>query len=151
MEASAVQSSLCLKAHRIECFIVSEKDSLGDLFQSDSAYTAYDACEVLIYHVLADSDSLEDLCRLVRLQCGDTHLCRCLNDAVKDRIVIIVDCCVVILIEDSLVDHLCDTLMCEIRIDSTCTESEQCCHLVNITGLTALDDERYSRSLSCLD
>ena len=69
MEARAVQSSLCLKAHRIECFIVSEKDSLGDLFQADTAYAAYDTCEVLINYFLADSDCLEDLCGLVRLQC----------------------------------------------------------------------------------
>ena len=151
MEASAVQGCLCLKTHRIECLIVSEKDSLGDLIQSDSAYAAYDACEVLIYYVLADSDSLENLCRLVRLQCGDTHLCRCLNDAVKDRIVIIVDCRVVILVDDSLVDHLSNALVCKVRIDRTRTESEQSCHLVNVTGLAALDDEGYGRSLSCLD
>ena len=69
----------------------------------------------------------------------------------KDSVVVVIDCRVVILIEDSLVDHLSDALMCEIRIDSTCTEAQKCCHLVNITGLAALDDQGYSRSLSSLD
>ena len=70
-----------------------------DVLERDTADTADRIGKVLVHNILGDTDCLKDLCTLVRLDRGDTHL-RCdLDNSVKNSGVVIVDCCIVVLVE----------------------------------------------------
>ena len=101
---------------------------------SYTSYTAYNASKVSVHDLFAQTYYFKDPCRLIRLYRGDTHLCSDLNDTVKYSRVIVFDSGMIVLIKNALIYHLCNALMCKIRIDRTCTESEEKRHGSYISG-----------------
>ena len=56
--------------------------------------------------------------------------------------VIVIDGGVVILVQNSHIDHFRYTFMCQIRIDRTGAIAHQACNLMHVPGLAALQDQR---------
>ena len=80
----------------VECSIV-----FCNLLNSDTADTAHRICEVPVNKLFLKSDRLEDLGSLIRLNRGDTHLGRNLDDPVDDRAVIIVNSRIIVFMKQS--------------------------------------------------
>ena len=51
-----------------------------NVFQCNSTYTAYGSCKVFVDHFLRNTDCLKDLGSLVRLDRGNTHFGRNLDN-----------------------------------------------------------------------
>ena len=65
----------------------------SDIFQSDSFDTAYGTGEILLNYFLRNTDCLEHLASLIGTDCGNTHLGGNLNDALMNRMIVIIHCC----------------------------------------------------------
>ena len=76
-----VKCQVCVQSQRVKCFGVKSVYVLFDIFQCDSAYTTYSSGKVFVDHFFGDTDRLEDLRSLIRLDCGNTHLGCDLDDA----------------------------------------------------------------------
>ena len=76
-----VKCQVCVQSQRIKGFRVKSVYVLLDIFQCDSAYTAYSSCKVFIDNILRDTDCLKDLRSLIRLDRRNTHLGCDLDDA----------------------------------------------------------------------
>ena len=104
METYRVQCCVLGQSHWIKGMIMAEGNTLCDFLQADSADPANGSGEVLINHFFRETDGFEDSCRLVGLQGGDTHLRCSLYNAGQDRLIVVLDCSMVILIQDAKVD-----------------------------------------------
>ena len=77
---------------------------ISDIIERDTADTADCARKVFVDHAVRDTDRFKDLAALIGLDRGDSHLRRDLYDTEEDRIIIIFNSCVVILIQQILLD-----------------------------------------------
>ena len=124
----------------VESLCVVVANVLLDFLQSDSTDPAYCVCEIFFNNVLRDSHGLENLCRLVGLDCADSHFRRDFYDSIYDGLVVVVDCGVVVLVQNLLVDKLRDCLVRKIWVDRPCSVAKTHCGLVDITDFRALKD-----------
>ena len=116
-------------------------DLLLNILKSNTTHTAYRIREVSLDDFLGDTDCLENLGSLIRLDRRNSHLGSDLYDAMKNSVIIITDCCIIILVQHSVTDQLTDRLMCQIWIDRTCTVSEKCCKMMNLSRLCRLKND----------
>ena len=65
----------------------------------------------------------------------------------EDSIVVIIHCCIVILIQHIALDQLLNGILCQIRVDSTGTITEQCSKMVYFSRFAGLQDQCDSGSL----
>ena len=126
-------------------------DILADLPETDPSDPAHDAREIKIDDFPSEPDRLKNPCRLVGLKRRDAHLGSRLHDAVEKGFIVVIHGRVIILIQDSRIDHLGNALMREVGIHGPDTEAEEGRHLMNVPRLAALEDQGDRRSLLGLD
>ena len=56
-------------------------------------------------------------------------------------VVVIVNSGIVVLVEKVVIDKLVDCFLCKIGVDCTCTVAEQCCKVVNLSRLSAFEND----------
>ena len=149
MGTYAVQCKICGKSKGIKCLRMKFFYIILDIFQCDSAYTTYGSCKVTIDHILGNSDCLKDLRSLIGLDSGNTHLGSDLYDTADHRMIVIINGCVIVLIQHMCIDQLMNRIQCQIRIDCTCTISEECCEMMYLSRLTGLQDQGKGSALLC--
>ena len=151
VEAGGIRRRIHRKTERIECAVMAHGDILADLPEADPADPAHDAREIKIDDFPSEPDRLKDPCRLVGLKRRDAHLGSRLHDAVEKGFIVVIHGRVIILIQDSRIDHLGNALMREVGIHGPDTEAEEGRHLMNVPRLAALEDQGDRRSLLGLD
>ena len=137
----AVQRGIHAEAERVECVIMPPLYPFGNLGKTDSADRADRVGKILVDDCLRNADRLKDLRGLIGLQRRNAHFGRDLNDAVQDRVVIVLDGGVIVLIQSAALDALGDTLLCKVRVDRPRAVAEQRCKMVHIARLRALEDD----------
>ena len=138
MRADGIECQIGIKPQWIECFGMQTIYGLFDIFQCDTAHTADRAAEILIDHFLGDTHRLKDTGALIGLDRGDTHLGCDLYDTGKHRMIVIIHCRIIILIQHIVVDQFMDRIECQIRVDRTCTEAEQRCKMMYFSRFAGL-------------
>lgn len=99
MASHALQSQVYVQSQGIKGCGMKLVRLFLDVCQSDAAHTADGIGEVLVHHILVDTDGLEDLGALIGLNGGNAHLGSDFYNAMKYRTVIIVYGCVIIFIQ----------------------------------------------------
>ena len=130
--------------------VVAEGHTLLNLRNSDSADTADRTGEVFTDHIFSQADRLENTGGLVGLNGGDSHLGRDLDDTSQQGCIVVLDGCVVILVQDSQIDQFSYALMCQIGADCPGAEAQKGGHLVHVPGLAALQDQGDGSAPFCL-
>ena len=120
-----------------------------DIGKGDSAHPAHRTGEVFVDHILGDTDGFKDLAALVGLDRGDTHLGSDLPDAEKHGPVVIIHCCVIILLQQSVLCQLANGLMGQIRVHCGSTIAQKCCEMMHLAGLAGLQDQRHGGTFPC--
>ena len=136
-----VKCDIRLKSKRIICCGMQGIDIIFNIFNGNSADTADRIGKIFINNLFVDTDCLEDLRSLVRLDRRNSHLSSDLDDTGNDCMVVIIDCCVIILIEHVLIHKLLNRILCKIWIDCAGTKAEQCCKMMYLTRLAGLQDQ----------
>ena len=145
----ACEGKVCVQAKRIKCWWVKIINGLLKLFYTRTTYTAYCICKVSVHNVLWKTDTLKYLWTHVWLYSWYTHLGCDLYYSVTYCTVVIIDSRIEILVQQMWIYHLLDRLYCKIWIDCTCTVSEKCCKVMNISWISTLKDDRNRCSLLC--
>ena len=145
--SDAVQCQIGRQLQRIECLGMTLIHIFCNVFQGNTADTADRTGEVFVDDILGDTDSLENLGTLIRLDRGDTHL-RCdFYDTGNNGVVVILNGCVVIFLDHALFNQLMDRIECQIRVDCAGTVAEQCCEMMYLARLTGFQNDRKRSSL----
>ena len=151
VEAGAVQRGIHTQIQGIKGLVVAGDHIVIDVLHADAAHPADSVGKVFVYDFLADAHSLEDLGGLVGLEGGNAHLGRDLHDTVENSLVVVVDGCVVVLVQNSPVNELRNALVGQVGIDSPGAVAQDGGKLVHIPRLAALQDDGDSGSLLCPD
>ena len=101
VEACAVKDRIHRKSHRIERPVMTISNPGFELFYSDASDTADHAGKVFVDDFIGQTDCLKYPCRLIGLNCRNTHLGCNLHNAAKQGFVVIHDCRVLILVQKS--------------------------------------------------
>ena len=141
METYGVQGRVDAQPQGVKGMVVAEGDALLDLRDPDPADPADRAGEIFTDQVLSQSDGLENTGGLVGLNGGNPHLGRDLDHAAQKGRIVILDRCVIILVQNSQVDQFPYALMGQVGTDGPGAEAQKGRHLVDIPGLAALQDQ----------
>ena len=139
------------EAVRIPSLVVMINNIFFDFFECDTTNAADCVCKVFFGDFRGNTDSLKNLCRLIRLNRTDSHLCADFYDSVDNRKIVVVDCCVIIFVQNLLVDKLSDCLMSKVRIYSPCTIAQAHCCLMNISHFGTFKNNRNLCAFFCAD
>jgi len=122
--------------------VVAGEDLLGDDVEADAADARGGPGEVVIDHVLAQAERLEDLSAAVALDGGDAHLGHDLHDALGGGLhVVLAGGLVVDAGEHALVDHVVDRLEDDVRVDHAHAVADEQREVVHLAGLAGLEHE----------
>ena len=127
--------------------VVTVLDPFPDFFQANSAHFTDRVGEVVVHDVLLDSNNFENLGRLVRLERGNTHLGGDFYDSVEDRLVIVVNGSMRVLVQKAVPHALFNALLCKIRVDGTGAVAEERSKLVDRARLRRLQNDGDCRPL----
>ncbi len=123
VETDGVQGRVDAQSQGVKGVVVAEGHTLLDLRNSDSADTADRTGEIFADYILSETDRLENAGGLVGLYGGDPHLGRDLDDTAQQGRVVVLDRCVIILVQDSQIDQLSYALMGQVGTDSPGAEA----------------------------
>ena len=143
----AVQGQLALQPQRIKCLRMQLVNFSLNILQCNATYTGHGVGEVLTDNFRCNTDCLKDLRTLIGLDRTDTHLGSNLYNTVKDCIVIIIYCCIIVLIQHVIFNEFLDGILCQIRVDCTSTIAQKCCKMMYFSGFTGLQDQSNSGPL----
>ena len=129
------------EAGRVKALIVMIAYILFNFLKANTANTAYCICKIFFYNILGNSNCFENLSRLVRLNCRNSHLCSNLYNAVNNSLVVVVDCSVIILVQNLLVNEFGNCFVSKVRIDCTGTVAKTHCSLMNVANLGSLQND----------
>ena len=104
---------------------------LLNFFHGNPADTADRICKILINHFLRNSNRLKNLCTLIRLYRGNSHLGSDLHNSTKNRFIIIIYSSIIVFLKQSFIYHFPYRLMRQIRIYRTGSISKQHCKMMN--------------------
>ena len=141
MNTNRIKVSVDCKSKWIECLVVMEVYIFRNFLKADTADTANCICKVKVNYILCNTNCFKNLCRLVRLNCADTHLCGDLYDATDNTLVVVVDCCVIVLVQKFLVNEFCNCFMSKVWVDCTGTIAQEHCTLMNIAYFCRFKDD----------
>ena len=147
MKSHGIQGRVSLQAQGVKGMVVAEGHALLDLPDADPADAADCAGEILVHHFSAQANGLENAGGLVGLNGGDAHFGRDLDNASQEGCIVVLDCCVIILVQNSQIDQFSDALMGQVGTDCPGAEAQEGGDLVDIPGLAALQDQGDSRPL----
>ena len=146
VHTACCKTRLCFRC--LKCGFHTAADFLGDLIKADTADSGSGRCEILIDDFFTDTECFEDLCALVALDGGDTHLRQDLNDTVAGCFDVVVDCNIEILIKTLMIDLICDRRIGHIRVDRRSAVTDEQCKVMNFSRLTGLKDDGRHVTLS---
>ena len=110
--------------------------------EADPSEPAGSAGEVLVDHWLCQSDGLEDLCSGVGGHRRDAHLGHDLEHALRGGLgVVLVRLTRADPLEQAGRDHVVDRVEGHVRVHRAGSEADEERHVVDLTGVTALDDQ----------
>ena len=147
VEAYGIQRCVQAETQRVEGVVVAVADPFLDLPDPDAVSICRGTCEIAVDDFFPQSDAFKDPGGLIGLQGRDAHLCRDLHDALPDRLVVIRDRGVEILVQDLLLDQLPDALVGQIRIHRPGAEAHETCEMMHRSRLRALQHQRDGRAL----
>ena len=147
MHAGAVEGGVHREPERIKGMCMPVDDILFDLFDSNAAGIAGHPGEEHIDELLRKTEGFKYPRRLVGLNRGDAHLGGGFDDAAEDRLVVVIDRGVIILVEDSERDEFDDALLGKIGIDRLCPKTEQCRAMVHGARFAAFHDQGETGAL----
>ena len=116
MISNRIQMLIYSKTVWIKALIVVIKNIFFNFLKSYSTYTANSICKIFFYYIFSYSNSFKNLCRLIRLNCGNTHFSSNFYNAIYNSFVVIVNCSVIILIQNLLVNKFGNCFVSQIRI-----------------------------------
>ena len=116
-------------------------DALGNLLQTHAADAGDGVGEIALHNILSDADGLENLRRLVRLDGGDTHFGRHLDNTMEDSAVVIVHGNGVVLVQQALMDGLADALVGQIGVDGSGAIAQEGGEVVDVAGLRRFQND----------
>ena len=88
----------------------------SDILQGNAAYTADGSCKVFINDFLGDTNSFKNLGSLIGLYGRDSHLGSDLYNAVDHSAVVVIDCRIIIFVQQLFLDQFLDGLQRQIRV-----------------------------------
>ncbi len=94
----ALQGQINVQPQRVKGCGMQGIHIVCNIFQGNTAHTAYRVGKVLVNDLFGDTDRLKDLRALIGLNGGNTHLGCDLYDSVKDCRVVIVYRCIIVLV-----------------------------------------------------
>ena len=149
MMPDTIQCQLHFQSKRIKCTGMSRTVIFRYLFNSNSSDTADRICKIFINKTLFQTDRFKDFCTLIRLNGGNSHLGGNLYNSADNRMVIIVNCSIIIFLQHISINKLAYCLMCKIRIDRTCTIAKQCCKMMDFSRFSCFQNNSHGSSLLC--
>ncbi len=145
--ADRIQRCINAQAQGIKGMVMTGKHIGFNLIQTDTADPAGDAREVSVYNIFAQADGFKNLGRLVGLQNRDSHLGCCFDDTCKQCIVIVLQGCVIIFIQQVLVNQFRDAFMSQVWIDGSGTKAKDGRTLMHVTRLAGFQDQGHLGAL----
>ena len=116
MISNRIQMLIYSKTVWIKALIVVIKNIFFNFLKSYSTYTANSICKIFFYYIFSYSNSFKNLGRLIRLNCRNTHFCSNFYNAIYNSLVVIVNCSVIILIQNLLVNKFGNCFVSQVRI-----------------------------------
>ena len=141
MRSDTVECGIRWKTERIEGMFMTTQHILFNILHGPVSAGRNSARKIIADHFITETQCLENLCGLIGLQGGNTHLGRDLRDAVTDCRIIVFNCGVIILVENTEVDHFHDAFLRKIWIDGFCAKSEQRGAVMDCAWITAFHDQ----------
>ena len=120
---------------------------LLQVLQANAAYAAGGVGEVLVHHVLAQAQDLEDLGALVGLQGRDAHLGGNLDHAGEHRAVVVGNGHVGVAVQGSPLGELADALVGQVGAHRAGAVAQQGGEVVHAGGLGAFQHHGYGGAL----
>ena len=114
---------------------------LFNILYGNAPYPAYGMREIFIDHILVNADGLKDLGAFIGLNGTDAHLGCNLYNAVKNGVIVILHCRIVIFVQHMIVDQLPDGILCKIRIDGTGAIAQKRGKVMHLPGFSGLKDQ----------
>ena len=151
VEADRIKRCVDAKSQRIKRVVMAERDAFFDFPDADAADTADRAGKVLVNDVPGKADRLKNARRLIGLDRADAHLRRDFHDAGQQCLVVVFNCRVIILVQDSSVNQLGDALVRKVRVDCPRAEAKERRYLMHIPRFRGFENQRYRGSLSGID
>ena len=118
-----------------------------NILYGDAAHTADRVGEILVDHFPVNADRLKNLGALIGLDGADSHFGSDLDNTVQHRVVVIVNGCIVVLVQHVIVDQFLDGLLCKIGIDRAGTIAQKGGKMMHLPRLTGLQNNCHSGSL----
>ena len=147
MEAAGVKGRIHRQAQGIEGVVMPGRDIFADLREADAADAADGPGEILVDEFFPETDGFEDPGRLIGLDRGDPHLRRGLYDAAQQRLVVIRDGSMVILVQQSEVDEFGNAFVGQVGVHGPYAEAQKGRDLMHVPGFAALQDQGHRRPL----
>ena len=130
-----------IQAQRVECLLVAGFQVVLDVADGNAAHTADGVGKVLIHYLVAQTQRFKNLAALVGLDGGNAHLGGNLDDAGQNGFIVVVHGGIVIFVQQTLIDQLADSLLCQIGVDGAGTVAQQGGKVVHLPGLGALQNQ----------
>ena len=146
MLSDAVQCHINFQSKRVKCLRMACDIIRRNFFDSDAADTTDRVCKILVNEFLFQSDCLKNLSSLIRLDCRNTHLGCNLYNSSQHCIVIIINCRIIVFLKHIGINKLFDGFMCKIRVDRTCTITDQCRKMMYFSWFSRLQNNSHRRT-----
>ena len=147
VQADRIEDRLGVQPQRVEGLAVAGLDVGGDFGEADAAHPADGAGEILVDDLSADADRFEQLAALVGLDGADPHFGGDFDDAVDDRLGVVVDGGVVVLIQQAVLDHVLDRFEGQVGVDGRRAVPQKCREVVDLPRLRSFQHQRDRRPL----
>ena len=138
------------ESERIKCFAVLLIHRLSYVLQSYTSHAADSPGKVFPDDIPGNTDSLKNLTALIRLNSGNAHLGRDLDDTEKDRTIIVFHRCIIILIQEFIFHKLPDGGMGQIWIHRRSPIAQKGGKMMNLPGFSGFNDKRHGCTFSGL-
>ncbi len=142
--AQTVKGQIIFQTKRVKSLRMERVYLIFNVLYGNTAHTADGMWEILADHILINTDCLKDLGAFVGLYGTDPHLGCNLHDTVYDRIVIILHCRIVVLIQHMIVNQLPDGVLCQIGIDRAGPIAQQGRKMMNLPWLPGFQDDSHT-------
>ena len=134
------------KPKRVVSLIVMEVHIVLDFFERNAFHAAHRVRKISVDDVAIYAHRLKNLRGLIRLNRGNAHFRRNFDDSIQNCLVVILDCGVIILVQNLFVDEFSNALVRQIRIDCARSVSQNHRGLMHIAHLRALKDNGNRRA-----
>ena len=151
VRTQARQLAVDVQTQRVECFLMAGFQIILDVLDRDAAHAGDGVRKVFVDDLFRDAQRLKDLAARVGLDRGNAHLGRDFDNARQHGLVVVADSGVVVLVEKAVGNQLTDSLLRQIRVDSSCAVAQQRGEVVYQARLAAFQNQRHGGALAGAD